>query len=114
MSFFENSRGTVGRAHNVSRSGLYIETSQKPPRVGIGQRAFRFDRAAQTMWCSLHARLCVIVRQKPGQASSRSTTVVDELGRTGIFRHFINQYLLWPEPEGALPYLGTFSGPYGW
>ena len=99
VSFFLNSRGTVGRAHNVSRSGLYIETSQKPPEVGSRVNV-RFPIRQSG---SNHVVLltCTVVRhrakrEKPGtkQGFAVNFLVVDELGRTGIFRHFINQYLL--------------------
>ena len=98
VSYFLNSRGTVGRAHNVSRSGLYIETPEKPPEVG-SRLNVRFPvRHSGTNHVVLLT--CIVVRhragrEKPGTKRGFAVNflVVDELGRTGIFRHFINQHL---------------------
>ena len=98
VSYFLNSRGTVGRAHNVSRSGLYIETSEHPPEVGSRVNVRFPVRHSGTNHVVLLT--CSVVRhraarEKPGTKRGFAVNflVVDELGRTGIFRHFINQYL---------------------
>lgn len=98
VSFFVNSRGTVARAHNVSRAGLYLETSEAPPVVGSRVNV-RFPvlggsgRHVVLLTCEVarHRNR----REKPGTRHGFAVVfrVVDELGRTGIFSHFIRQHL---------------------
>jgi hypothetical protein len=98
VSYFVNSRGTVGRAHNVSRSGLYIETSQPPPKVGSRVNVRFPVRSNGTNHIVLLT--CVVerhrgAREKPGTKMGFAVgyLVVDELGRTGLFSHFITEHL---------------------
>ena len=98
VSYFMNSKGTVGRAHNVSRSGLYIETAKEIPEVGSRVNVrFPVRHGGRSHVVLL---TCVVERhraprEKPGtkRGFAVSYLVVDELGRTGVFSHFINQHL---------------------
>ena len=98
VSFFLNSRGRVGRAHNVSRSGLYIETSQPPPEVGSRVNVrfpVRHAGGNHVVLLTCKVERHRAAREKPGTklGFAVSYLVVDELGRTGIFSHFVNQHL---------------------
>jgi hypothetical protein len=98
VSYFLNSRGSVGRAHNVSRSGLYIETSQPPPKVGSRVNVrfpVRHGGSNHVVLLTCEVERHRAGREKPGTklGFAVSYLVVDELGRTGVFSHFINQHL---------------------
>jgi len=98
VSFFVNSRGTVARAHNISRSGLYIESKESPPKVGSRVNVRFPVRHAGVNHVVLLT--CEVIRhraprEKPGSRHGFAVCylVVDELGRTGVFSHFINQHV---------------------
>ena len=98
VSFFLNSRGTVGRAHNVSRSGLYIETPDEAPRVGSRVNVrfpVRHSGTNHVVLLTCEVARHRAPREKPGTKNGFAVNylVVDELGRTGVFSHFINQHL---------------------
>ncbi|MDP6943891.1 MAG: PilZ domain-containing protein [Myxococcota bacterium] len=98
VSFFVHSRGTVGRAHNVSRAGLYIETSEPPPKVGSRVNVrfpVRHGGGNHVVLLTCEVTRHRGPREKPGTRHGFAVCylVVDELGRTGLFSHFINQHL---------------------
>ena len=98
VSFFVNSRGTVARAHNMSRSGLYIEAKETPPKVGTRVNVrfpIRHGGVNHVVLLTCEVVRHRAPREKPGtrQGFAVCYLVVDELGRTGVFSHFINQHV---------------------
>jgi len=98
VSYFDRSRGTVARAHNVSRSGLYIETPEEPPAVGrrVNVRfPIRHGGGNHVVLLTCEVIRHRSPREKPGTKRGFAVCylVVDELGRAGLFGHFINQHL---------------------
>ena len=102
VSYFERTKGVVGRVHNVSRSGLYVQCSQGPPKIGMRINVrFPIRQGGR-----LHVVLltCEVIRhrgtrEKHGTRNGFAVAykVIDEMGRIGIFQHFINQHLAVPD-----------------
>lgn len=98
VTYFIGAAQHIGRAHNVSRSGIYVETDQAMPvegsRINIRLPVAHAGKYHVVMLTTFVVRFKED-HEKPGTHPGFGARfkVVDELGVPGIFSHFLKSQL---------------------